>query len=221
MKVKHFLISLAVAVSSTVAVASEVADVKAEVSYRDQIVDQANKFVERTVNLIATPFLSDKDVECLARNIFYESGSEPTEGKIAVGLVTINRAQDPRFGRSVCEVVKARTVVTKTREVKKTETVRVGYFGRPEQVTKTTEVVQQVPVCQFSWVCAGYAKAPKSDDERWLESQQIAQGIARGDYEEYRAKYGTAMYFHATAVRPVWAKTKKFVTKTGHHLFYE
>jgi len=217
MKVKSFLLSALLVLSSTVVVANEVA----EVSYRDQIVDQANRFVERTVNLIATPFLSDKDVDCLARNIFYESGGEPTEGKIAVGIVTINRAQDPRFGRSVCEVVKARTVITKTREVTRTEMVHVGYFGRPQAVTKTTEVVQQVPVCQFSWVCAGYARKPKSDDERWIESREIAEGIARGDYEEYRAKYGTAMYFHATAVRPVWAKTKHFVAKTGHHLFYE
>jgi N-acetylmuramoyl-L-alanine amidase len=219
MKLQKFLISLVVAVSSTVAVAQEVP--VAEVSYRDQIVDQANKFVERTVNLIATPFLSDRDVECLARNIFYESGGEPTEGKIAVGIVTVNRAQDPRFGKSVCEVVKARTVVVKSREVKQTEMVKIGYFGPPEKVTTTKTVVEQVPVCQFSWTCGGYARQPKSTDERWIESQQIAQGIARGDYAEYRLKYGGAMYFHATAVRPVWAKSKQFVTKTGHHLFYE
>lgn len=221
MKVKSFLLSVLLAVGSSVVVANEVADVKAEVSYRDQIVDQANRFVERTVNLIATPFLSDKDVECLARNIFYESGSEPKEGKIAVGIVTVNRAQDPRFGKSVCEVVKARTVVVKTREVKKTEMVKVGYFGPPEKMTSVSTVTEQVPVCQFSWVCSGYAKKPKSDDARWVESQEIAEAIARGEYEEYRGKYGTALFFHSTGVRPIWAKTKKFVTKTGHHLFYE
>ena len=218
-KITHFLLSLAVAVTSSIAVAQEVQ--VAEISYRDQIVDQANRFVERTVNLIATPFLSDRDVDCLARNIFYESGSEPTEGKIAVGLVTVNRAQDPRFGRSVCEVVKARTVVTRTREITKTEMVRVGYFGAPEKQSVTTEVVQQVPVCQFSWVCGGYARQPKADDARWVESRAIAEGIARGDYDEYRAKYGRALFFHAAAIRPVWAKTKHFVTKTGQHLFYE
>lgn len=221
MKIKHFLISLVLAVGSSVVVANEVADVKAEVSYRDQIVDQASKFVERTVNIIATPFLSDKDVECLARNIFFESGGEPTEGKIAVGIVTINRAQDPRFGKSVCEVVRARTVVAKTREVKKTEMVKVGFFGPPEKMTTTHMVTEQVPVCQFSWTCQGYARQPKSTDERWVESKRIAEGIARGEYEEYRAKYGTALFFHSTGVRPVWAKTKKLVTKTGHHLFYE
>ena len=171
--------------------------------------------------MIATPFLSDKDVECLARNIFYESGGEPTEGKIAVGIVTINRAKDPRFGKSVCEVVKARTVVAKTREVKKTEVVKVGFFGPPEKLTTKHLVTEQVPVCQFSWVCGGYAKKPKADDERWVESKAIAEGLARGDYEEYKAKYGSALFFHSTAVRPVWAKAKKYVTKTGHHLFYE
>ena len=223
MKLSAFLLSAVLAVGSSVTVAQEVqvAEVKAEVSYRDQIVDQANRFVERTVNIIATPFLSDRDVECLARNIFYESGGEPTEGKIAVGIVTVNRAQDPRFGKSVCEVVKARTVVTKARDVQRTEMVRIGVFGPPERVTRTQTVVEQVPVCQFSWTCGGYARKPKSDDERWVESQEIAQGIARGDYEEYRAKYGNALFFHATAVRPVWAKTKHFITKTGHHLFYE
>ena len=216
MKLKNFLISLAVALSSTVVVAEEV-----EVTFSGKMINQATTFVERTVNIITTPFLSDKDVDCLARNIFYESGSEPTEGKIAVGIVTINRAQDPRFGNSVCEVVKARTVVVKNREVKRTEMVRVGYFGRPEPVTTTQTVTEQVPVCQFSWVCAGYAKKPKSDDERWVESRAIAEGIARGDYAEYRTKYGTALFFHSTGVRPIWAKTKKMVTKTGHHLFYE
>ena len=215
MKLKHFLISLVVAVSSTAVVAEE------EIKFSNQMINQATTFVERTVNMIATPFLSDRDVECLARNIFYESGGEPTEGKIAVGLVTINRAQDPRFGKSVCEVVKARTVVVKSREVKRTEMVRIGYFGPPEKVTRVHTVTEQVPVCQFSWVCAGYAKMPKSDDARWVESRAIAEGIARGDYEEYRGKYGTALFFHSTGVRPIWAKTKKFVTKTGHHLFYE
>ena len=220
---KSILLSLLV-VGSTVVQAAEFKQEQVvladNTTFSSQVIEQTTQFVERTVNMIATPFLSDKDVECLARNIFYESGAEPTEGKIAVGLVTINRAQDPRFGKSVCEVVKARTMVTKVREVKQTEMVRVGYFGPPEKITRTTEVVQQVPVCQFSWVCSGFAKKPKSTDERWVESQQIAQGIARGEYSDLRAKYGQAMYFHSTGVRPVWAKSKPYVTKTGHHIFY-
>lgn len=213
---KNILLSLLL-VASGVVLADEVKSPSAT----EVVVKQAGSIIESTINMFATPFLSDKDVDCLARNIFYESGGEPTEGKIAVGIVTINRAQDPRFGKSVCEVVKARTVIVKSREVKKTEMVRVGYFGPPEKVTTTHMVTEQVPVCQFSWVCGGYARQPKPNDERWVESRAIAEGIARGDYEEYRAKYGTALFFHSTGVRPTWAKTKKMVTKTGHHLFYE
>lgn len=212
---KNILLSLLVV--SGVVLADEVKPPSAT----EVVVKQAGSIIESTINMFATPFLSDKDVDCLARNIFYESGGEPTEGKIAVGIVTVNRAQDPRFGNNVCDVVKARTVVVKSREVKRTEMVRIGYFGPPEKVTSVHIVTEQIPVCQFSWVCGGYAKKPKADDERWVESQAIAEGIARGDYEEYRAKYGTALFFHSTGVRPIWAKSKKMVTKTGHHLFYE
>jgi spore germination cell wall hydrolase CwlJ-like protein len=222
---KSILLSLILATSITAVQAAEVkqeAIVLADnTTFSSQVVGQATSFVERTVNLIATPFLSDKDIECLARNIFYESGGEPTEGKIAVGIVTINRAQDPRFGRSVCEVVKARTVVAKSREVKKAEIVKVGYFGPPEKIVTTYTVVEQIPVCQFSWVCAGYARQPKPTDERWVESRAIAQKLADGEYPEYHSKYGTALFFHSTGVRPIWAKTKRIIAKTGHHIFYE
>lgn len=218
---KKFLLSLALVVGSTVAVANEVAEVKAEVTFRDTVITQTTQFVERTVNLIATPFLSDKDIECMARNIFYEAGSEPTEGKIAVGVVTLNRTQDGRFGRSVCDVVKARTVVVKNKEIKRTEVVRTGFFGSAHEVEKKEVVAKEVPVCQFSWTCGGYARKPKSDDDRWVESQEIAQRLAAGEYQEERAKYGSALFFHNTGVRPLWAKTKQLVTRTGHHFFYE
>lgn len=221
---KHLLLSLLV-VGSTVVSAAEVKQEDAIVladnsSFSSHVIEHTTSFVERTVNLIATPFLSDRDVECMARNIFYEAGGESREGKIAVAQVTLNRAQDPRFGQSVCEVVRARTTVVKSREVTKTEVVKVGYFGRPEAVTRTEMVRQPVAVCQFSWHC-GTARKPKPTDETWLESKEIAEKIARGELQEERAKYKTALYFHAAGIRPVWAKAKTLVTRTGHHLFYE
>jgi spore germination cell wall hydrolase CwlJ-like protein len=219
---KNILLSLLV-VGSTVV---QAADFKQEqivladaTSFSSQVVEQATSFVERTVNLIATPFLSDKDVECMAKNIFYEAGGESREGKIAVAQVTLNRAQDPRFGRSVCEVVKARTTVVKTKEVEKTEVVKVGFFGRPEHVTRKEMVSQPVTICQFSWMC-GSARKPKPDNEAWVESQEIARVIAQGGLQAERAKYSSAMYFHAAGIRPAWAKSKAYLKRTGHHLFY-
>jgi len=216
MKIKHFLISLAVAVSSTVVVAEEVQ--VAEISYRDQIVDQANRFVERTVNTIATPFLSDKDVDCLARNIFYEAGSEPIEGKVAVGMVTINRTQDERYPQSVCGVVRQRTVVTVPQRVTEVKTVKPNIFTPPKQVVETRTTWVQKVIYQFSWVGQRNIRI-REDDPRWIESRAVAEELARGGYETWQEKYAEAMNFHAVYVNPGW-KLKR-IGRVGNHIFYK
>jgi len=45
------------------------------------------------------------DVECLARNIYYEAGIEPMAGKIAVGNITVNRVKTRYWGTHICDVV--------------------------------------------------------------------------------------------------------------------
>jgi len=50
---------------------------------------------------------NQKDMECLAKNIYHEAGTEPTEGQFAVAQVTLNRLRDGRWGKSVCSVVYA------------------------------------------------------------------------------------------------------------------
>lgn len=215
MKLKLFLISL---VASSNVLAADVADLKAELSYKDQLMNQAEQFVERTVNLIVTPFISDKDIECLARNIFYEAGGESKEGKIAVGMVTMNRVQDPRYPKSVCEVVKQKTVVSVPKQVTTVTTVKTGAFSPPKHVTETQTTMVQKIVCQFSWNCMR-VKAIKPEDPRWVESQEVAETIARGGYEKYQIKYGNALHFHAVYVNPGW-KLKR-IGRTGNHIFYE
>ena len=49
------------------------------------------------------------DRDCLAKNIYYEAGIEPIEGKYAVAQVTINRLQQRRWGTSICKVVHSRS----------------------------------------------------------------------------------------------------------------
>ena len=51
---------------------------------------------------------SDKDVECLARNVYYEAGVESTAGKYAVAQVTLNRVKTGYWGKSICKVVYAK-----------------------------------------------------------------------------------------------------------------
>jgi spore germination cell wall hydrolase CwlJ-like protein len=47
-----------------------------------------------------------KQISCLAQNIFFESGAEPIKGQLAVGMVTMNRTKSDMFPDSVCGVVK-------------------------------------------------------------------------------------------------------------------
>lgn len=46
-----------------------------------------------------------QDFECLARNIFFEAGTEETLGKLAVAQVTLNRLQTGYWGDHICDVV--------------------------------------------------------------------------------------------------------------------
>ena len=47
----------------------------------------------------------DKQLNCLAENIYYESASEPFEGKLAVGQIVLNRVNNPNYPSDICLVV--------------------------------------------------------------------------------------------------------------------
>ena len=51
---------------------------------------------------------TEKDQDCLAKNIFYEAGVENDHGKYAVAQVTINRLKSGRWGNDICSVVYAK-----------------------------------------------------------------------------------------------------------------
>ena len=46
-----------------------------------------------------------KQVECLAKNIYFEASGESRQGKLAVAEVTMNRVEHKRFPKTVCGVV--------------------------------------------------------------------------------------------------------------------
>lgn len=45
------------------------------------------------------------EYDCLTQAVYYEAGSESSEGKLAVAEVILNRVADHRYPNSVCEVV--------------------------------------------------------------------------------------------------------------------
>jgi len=51
---------------------------------------------------------SKADLQCMAKNIYYEAGTESTAGKYAVATVTLNRLKTHYWGRNTCKVVYAK-----------------------------------------------------------------------------------------------------------------
>lgn len=56
----------------------------------------------------SVPTIDRTELYWLAMNIYHEAGNQPTLGKIAVGIVTINRKNSPLYAKSIEGVVKQR-----------------------------------------------------------------------------------------------------------------
>ena len=72
--------------------------------------------------------------------------------------------------------------------------------------------------CSFSWYCDGKKDEPEYDSHAWFLAQDYARIVLSGkivlDVTE------GATHYHATYVRPSWAKTKKRTTRIDRHIFY-
>ncbi|MGB1026436.1 MAG: cell wall hydrolase, partial [Rhodospirillaceae bacterium] len=53
----------------------------------------------------ASLVVSKRQMLCLALNDYWEARSESLQGRVAVAQVVLNRAQDPRFPGTICDVV--------------------------------------------------------------------------------------------------------------------
>ncbi len=74
------------------------ADYAAPISGPEFDRDQAAPADEQPAALAAT------DVECMAKVVMHEAGSEPRDGKVAVAQTLVNRLAAGRFGGSICQV---------------------------------------------------------------------------------------------------------------------
>ena len=120
----------------------------------------------------------NKQVECLAKNIYYEAGSESYEGKLAVAQVTLNRVNSGKFPSDICSVVYQKTV---------------------DQNLRT--------ICQFSWTCMAKELVSKNK-YTWEESQLIAKRALTEPVLHDIIAESKALYFHASYIKPDWNRTK-------------
>lgn len=67
----------------------------------------ANEYINAVVNhhvaTLPDNLYMDRDIECLALNVYHEARGEPILGQIAVAKVTINRFE--RSNNTICEIV--------------------------------------------------------------------------------------------------------------------
>ena len=130
---------------------------------------------------------------CLALNTYHEAKNQSMVGQVATAQVVMNRVADSRYPNTVCEVVKQGP----------------KYKG------------SDVPVrhkCQFSWFCDGKSDEPRKDSKEWRMAQEYARIVLSGrivlDVTE------GATHYHATYVKPSWARTKTRTTRIESHIFY-
>lgn len=95
----------------------------------------------------ATAAVREQQLACLARNIYYEAGTEPFEGKVAVAQVTLNRVESGMFPADICKVVYEKNMI----------------YGRV--------------LCQFSWYCDRAATVRPISNEVYTESMEVAKKV--------------------------------------------
>ncbi len=54
----------------------------------------------------ASDSVGDREADCLAKAVYFESKGEPLNGQLAVAEVVMNRAKSGRFAKTLCGVVK-------------------------------------------------------------------------------------------------------------------
>lgn len=157
----------------------------------------AIKVEQQTIEPVETVAkqVDQKELKCLADNIYFEAGGESTEGKAAVARVVLNRINHG-FAPTPCKVVYQTTKVKQTNEDDETFWVKV---------------------CQFSWVCEGKSN-PNRNSSRYQTSLQVAHDVLAYDaYKDIIPK--TVLFFHNTSYTNHFPH--EVVAKIGNHIFYK
>jgi spore germination cell wall hydrolase CwlJ-like protein len=168
------------------------------------------KYLSIILLLLSTPVLADHghywpessvdykpedvsaEVDCLAKNIYFEARNESIQGQIAVGLVTINRVRSDRYPNTICEVVWERR----------------------------TDARSGKTVAQFSWTLDGLSDNPKNV-KAWEDSYRLADAmIAEGQLTNFHDFTHGANHYHAHYVNPDWSAHLELKLEIDNHIFY-
>ena len=108
--------------------------------------------IEAVTGSSVTAEVRERQLGCLAKNIYNEAGNEPFEGKAAVAQVTMNRAESGKFPSDICGVVYQKNIVY-------------------EKV-----------ICQFSWFCNRAIMVRPVNKASYDESMEVAKKVLLEGY---------------------------------------
>lgn len=95
-----------------------------------------------------TAEVRERQLACLAKNIYHEAGAEPFEGKVAIAQVTLNRANsDGKFPGDICRVVYQKNM----------------FYDKV--------------LCQFSWVCDRQTNFKPKYPDVYEQSMEVAKKV--------------------------------------------
>jgi len=124
----------------------------ASVKLLNWAVDTKMAGTEEVVGNTVTAQIRERQLGCLAKNIYHEAANEPFEGKVAVAQVTLNRAASGQFPDDICQVI--------------------------YQKNKLYEKV----ICQFSWYCDRTVKFRPVNQDSYNESMAVAKKVLLEDF---------------------------------------
>ena len=153
----------------------------------------------KTLNYIR---YSNQDVDCLAKNIYFEAGVESTAGKLAVANVTLNRMNSVHYPNNVCGVVKE---------------------GKHRYNAKKDEWYPLRDMCQFSWYCDGRGDDP-NPGRTWEDAKDLADLIMQKHQRRILIDITDgATHYHANWMEqyPKWSEQHKKVASIDRHIFYK
>lgn len=138
-----------------------------------------------------------KQIECLAKNMYFEARGEGSLGQDAVAFVTINRVQSDRYPDTICEVVYQ---------------AKTNSRGQPLRNR-----------CQFSWFCDG--KSDTIRESIYPKLRARAEYIYINYYlNDYMTDITDgATHYHSKQVTPYWSQHTNYqlVASIGQHVFYQ
>jgi len=110
------------------------------------VTDKLSK-TQEIVGSDITAQVRERQLGCLAKNIYHEAANEPFESKVGVAQVTLNRVASGKFPGDICQTIYQKNV----------------FYDRV--------------VCQFSWYCQRPSSLKPINPAAYNESMAVAKKV--------------------------------------------